>query len=926
MAMLTVGSCFVQAALNGLNASSVICPLQCPYASICPDGSAVQCVRAADCRFWDKRRSAVNGTDGSFFCRDCRVLGCEVCDGQNYCSRCSKGLVLQNGKCTSDPIAWYVILGSVCAVSFLFVIDMFVAYCRPCTNDDAMRHGLQHRSRCHLRDHTKEGHPVHSFFGADLHSKSLGGPGLPLFFNWFILVGILSLWLAAVALGFGYESLSMDRWTTPHADLCVYLTPKQGYYDRAGATADWPGLEFYTEATLPYEVHQDSVRAWTIVSYVGAIVISGAFLVWQHRLWCRLYGQEEGDESFQPLMQHYAFEARGFPADATDHKELRRFWANVIEDLKLGLEEDFSLDSDSDAVADISIAYSYSRVSDEITALIDGHLQETRAARHPRQTMPVVPTEASVTEPQQLTDGGASEHAGTPFVQLLAWFMLGADMHFCGCRIPGLGNPVLEKPAERHAEILDQLEASGSMVVVLQKAELRKRLLDKCQGQVPLRFRNDGTADDAGYPIFIQDVCEEPVGVFWENFGEPRITYVKRFAICLFAVVAMVAVWNFLFYIWVSFSFWSLGDDSSFSSLGMQVVALFAVLGNLILGAAVAKLSSYYGFHYKRSHLIAYLTTMVLFNSQMVNNSEYVVIIAQSMVKVSTDLSLQFLMDYGIRISASDLFFMLVPMYCIFPYLAEPFFTILVPYWVGIMRVKGDRRIGQELAGRLLEAGEMDVVNTPYNDLICITGSFIIVFFAPAGMHCPLFLMLALFAVLTYVIARKRVLAWETATYLGNRTLHDLMSYLWAWPLALLAANVGSRVSPLDSRLMPAIYGVGFFCGHVLLHCLFVALVVPCTGQRCKLPGLRYQEALKLTQGATYRNTNPVEVLKSVKTDGNQLTFYCRGKEFLQMEQDLYYEGARGGVYSWSDFKDEYLPSCCRRRTAKVKASDDDEQ
>merc|ERR1712137_489811 len=115
--------------------------------------------------------------------------------------------------------------------------------------------------------------------------------------------------------------------------------------------------------------------------------------------------------------------------------------------------------------------------------------------------------------------------------------------------------------------------------------------------------------------------------------------------------------------------------------------------------------------------------------------------------------------------------------------------SVLIPYWIAVFRIKGDLEITPEYAEMLLKAPDMDVVNTPYNDLICITGSFFLVFFAPGNLHFQLFAGLAFFAAFTYAVARKRLLAWQTSITLGDRYLHDTASCLWSLPLGLLAAN-----------------------------------------------------------------------------------------------------------------------------------------
>jgi len=300
---------------------------------------------------------------------------------------------------------------------------------------------------------------------------------------------------------------------------------------------------------------------------------------------------------------------------------------------------------------------------------------------------------------------------------------------------------------------------------------------------------------------------------------------------------------------------------------------------------------------------------MVFFNLFMVNFFDFIVVTRQATLKISDDLPDNFFVRYGMRISLEDLYTMLIPMYVWLPQVGEPWVSVWVPYWIGILRIKCDTRITPAHADKLLQAPDMDVVNTPYNDLICVTSSFTLVFFAPANLHIRLFAWLVFFAFFSYIQARKRLLSWQTAIAIGDRSLHDAASYLWALPLSMLAANVGSNLEGDDEVFVG--YAGLFGIGHFVLHALFVKFVVPLSDLHDDVPQQTYSEALKKCQGATYRNTNPVETLKSIRKPWEGvLTFYCRGKEYLQVEFDRYYENAEGRVYSLRDLKQDYFPCC----------------
>merc|ERR1712008_18827 len=138
-----------------------------------------------------------------------------------------------------------------------------------------------------------------------------------------------------------------------------------------------------------------------------------------------------------------------------------------------------------------------------------------------------------------------------------------------------------------------------------------------------------------------------------------------------------------------------------------------------------------------------------------------------------------------------------------------------------------------------------------------------VVFLSPASIHTQLFCWLLFQSCFTYFQARLRITRWQTATTIGTSELHRNVSYLWAIPLCLLAANFGMHAFPDQGPVLKMVFFCAFFLGHAGLHAAFVLFAVPRAVKGNNLPTKTYQEALASTRGATYLNTNPIEVLKS---------------------------------------------------------------
>eukprot|EP00927_Polykrikos_kofoidii_P066669 TRINITY_DN62226_c0_g1_i1.p1 TRINITY_DN62226_c0_g1~~TRINITY_DN62226_c0_g1_i1.p1 ORF type:complete len:954 (-),score=77.92 TRINITY_DN62226_c0_g1_i1:85-2757(-) len=865
---LTLNSCYEMKSLQNYSVEQINCPRDCAFASVCDYAEKVQCVRESDCTFWDDRRIAYNGSadDSGLYCVDCRIPGCKSCSERNVCEVCDTPRMLEDGKCYSNQLIWLVLSLVMVCLGLWVLVDLCVTARRKVRNKESLEAGLSHRSRCHLRDHSKEGRPMHGFF-APVHTKPIGGPGMALFFNWFILQGIVALWLAVVSFSFNSHS----SWQSPktHDQFCIY------FQEMDNPVVDIPTIE-------------GSLILWTGLSYFGALLISAIFLVMQHKHFDRLIMCQD-----MPLLQSYALFAQGFPPDAVDHEELEEYWRDVLKHHSIYQEGD---------VAEVSIAYAFYNHQTEITSLTDQHLREAGLRKLRRRNAATAIANFDFTPSGHGYMPGGAE-AGSLWTQLIAWFLIGTDMHFWGRKIRGF-TPAEEAPSvEGSKELLDGLRGSGVVIVVLQRAELVRDLIAQSKPHVCLQFK--------GSLISIQPMTEEPQGVLWENIGTPQDTKCARvFKIGLLTFVVGI-VWILLFFFWARFAIITMGDSSPFSSIGLLVIGCSTILGNAMLGVFSVFITSYYGFVRASSRDKVYLRYIVLANILMVNVSDLIIVIYMSGQKMGDNFAPTLGFSYGLSVAMGDLYTLLIPMYVLVPYIGEPFASVFLPYWIGILRIMGDVRITPEHAERLLLAGEMDIINTPYNDMIAITTQFMMVFLAPAGIHTRLFLWLLFQTCLTYVLARWRFTRWQTATTVGTNRLHTDVSYLWAIPLGLLAANFGFHVS--SNKLQKIVFFITFFIAHLVLHVCFVTFVLPATARREQFSATRFSEAVRKTMGPTYVNTNAVEVLKrnafcqegtasnafgAVMPEQKRLVLYRIGKEDLQPGSEQKYYDLDAKVWS----------------------------
>jgi len=367
-------------------------------------------------------------------------------------------------------------------------------------------------------------------------------------------------------------------------------------------------------------------------------------------------------------------------------------------------------------------------------------------------------------------------------------------------------------------------------------------------------------------------------------------------------------LWFMLYAPWVEFTKSTFGTVSLLATLADYVASLSIPIGNALISFVVGYIVELYGYRnigHSRQWYLRMIIPCLFIN---VMSDLYVTFLsAVSGVNEGLSKSTNFQFTFGVRVLEGDLFALLFPGYSMIPYIGEPFCCVLVPFLVGTWRIKQDSRISAEYAERLMEAAEIDIVNPPYGDMVVTSAVFVVCFFAPGRNSWKLFMAYLIFAVFLYCQNRWRLLRWQTMCYFGTRDLHVSESYLWGLPLGILAAAFGCRLAPVffgpDAGVGASVgLGCASFVGHNLLQICFLRSI----GTRFRR-GKQEKKARDLNQveynktyehaetqnhmGANYRNTNPIEVLKSQYMSGEQrsfapeeepLVFYKWGKGHLQ--------------------------------------------
>jgi len=890
----------------------------CGFIAECLGGKAAMCMRKDECKMLEQGAFAENmstsmgwtenASNGSGWghCRNCEVSGCEDCLNETYCIKCRDTFTMYK----NDGTCWWnywtpsaITLALIVVICLWIFIDLCCQHGKRTTNYKALQGGLRARSDAKARNQDIDGCPKYPFC-TNMHcADDVGGPGIALYLNWFCLVIACAIWLFLIALMYNLYSHEPDS-------MC--LVPKE--YDVSG------DLEF----EFPIRSYGGAwMVRWTLYNYIGCVLMSMIFCCCQRRLWVTLNTEEDS-----PNLHMWAAQASGFPSDALDHNEIKKFFAENLA----------AIDLPADSVEYISICYDYNHAQAEVDGLCDQHVALRKAyLLREDDDDDNSPPKAQEYSRSSDSDEEALEKderdAGTFWVQVLSAMFLGTPMHCCCIKIPGYYPPSPHVGEEKKQEVLSMVDNCGRVIVVFSYQEVRYAVVH--EKHMPVLFRGE-------HEIEVNKFDEDPNTVQWVNYGVSRGTHVRRILLIIILMPIALVLWTLIYLQFVKFVVSSAGSKGNVTTFLSLLMGGLVGIGNCVVSYAASWLIGHYGFAHKGEEYYWYhllIVPCVLINvCSDVAVTIYVTMLEDQMRFGGLVGDLGFMLNFGFEHIATDMFALLVPSYIVVPYVAEPVLSVFLPYWLGIWRIKRDKRINEEYAEDLMIAGEVDPVTSPYCDSIVTTSVFLFVFLFPNEKLAWQFaLALLFFPCLLYIINRIRILRWQSATYLSTNYNNKLEMYMWSLPLGILAAAVGIHL--VDSQSIDEsqgqiigwfmLAGLLFFIAHVILHCLFVRFVIPRVAT-LELSDESYEDAkAKRHAPATYLNTNPVEVLMSEQPgyqNGPPLILWSVGKDYLQPggKRPHYFRAhltfLGGCLAGCMDF----FCDCCGCRTRSLKSTWDD--
>jgi len=880
------------------------CPSRCPYRTTCQgDNARSACARADDCAKLLKRGQLVGNPERNATtpqhaprCVSCAIGGCSHCamgaDSTIVCGDCrARFRSNDQGGCEWDRSlwtnVWTIILLVLGALVTWILADVVRAELAPITNRAALERGLVMRRRAQFfkaRD-TEGGHRIIERYSLtqNLHGRrsgAVGGPGLTLFMNWFFLVMSLSVWLCFCAAVLAPSSTEEPE----HLDPCLQQRPivSSGEQGRLGV-----GRE---------EGEGGQYLGWTQCSYIGSSIISIAFLVWQTHLWSAMVA-----DSRRLSLRGYCVELSGVPSNLTDKALIQQHLGQWMDRLHL----------DGGGIRQISIAYAISMDAwKEVDRLIDLHLRAE------------VQAHGGVVNEKSFRDSEEGQQQSAPrtgpwWIRLMARFLFGTSLRSRAqsqyfdqawwnqlVAVVVFGTP-LRSSAQKQSEVeisdvdqpetqrfLDDLLGSGYVYVVMETEALAKAVASMGVARL------EGLA---AAPIRVRSATMEPINVRWRDYApQPLLNYF--FVIAKAVVVLLLALFGWLcFFSWyLTFELLTHGNQSYTKSfIGTFVIGLMVPIGNNLLGIVIDMQTESIGFRDDGTLRLWRLILNVLVNV-LANFGEVYLVRTKvysagrwgfSRATISdVPWSLWHVMqpiaaDPSVQDFQAQLQGILWPAGLLVPIVAIPVLVNLLPLHIGRLRVKADTSLTGADAERMLKPPELDL-NSAYSDFIVNLTLIAFAFWLSAGRYLIiLWLALSAWTFLLCLNYRLNILRWQARTYFGGRETHDCASLLLSLPLGLLAATMEREWSPENTGKLG-------FTLHVVGHFVFVRYILGSLRPPKDSAGITYSEMMEDEHApiANYRNTNPIEVLKSVYCTPGSIPAECiRSHRMVFFRNDKWY-------------------------------------
>lgn len=835
-----------------------ICPLECPYYAQ-ENGKKracyFRCVRAEQCGTADGLDPHDDIADEELFiCRSCKVIGCEEggCEkGKgDRCGKCMSGysLNLDDGSCTSDYWrVWSGIFIFAGIVITLLLVWLGRLFWLPVTNKEGLKEGLSYRSSLKLRVPKV----LAVLVGADpdddrplwplttsLHGVQVAGPGLTLHMNFQFALIIWGCLVIVVWVLYAYftspDMLVLGLWPadTPQQVCSVTLRGKE-----------------LQRRLLPTKL------IFMVVMFLATFGFNFAYSLWQRYRFLQL----DDDTS----MTDFAALCMGLPELSGEEK---------VEDLvKACIEE-----KTQEKVVGVSVCWDYKDKEEEVDAAIDDDI-DMLADYDPPPT-------------QEEVDGMKPGMGQKLFGHIDSLF--------------GFTGKVQEAVSETEDKIdvekmLKEISNTDSAFIVFESEASR----DKA---VKMSLEGEGFSFRDSTLYLTQDEAIEPDTVKWANFAVGNFQFFTKIGIGILAIFFALLIWAFGFYLpFAAYqaSFAQQGEEPGF--LAAFVFSMLVVAGNQIMYFICAEIADRVGFRFndhQEAFYIALYTLACTLNLIVDMYMEYYLAYKAAVASHVHTADGQLLEDmlgfqevfesYPMQKAVGTrLFAYCFPATFFIPFLMEPIFAIILPFYVCklLLRTHPECR-GRDAEKSLDFFAPMDMGR--YGDLLLNLWLSVLIVFFPPGTFLKMMLALVVSHVFVYVYDQYRILRSVPSFDYSSDYIDRLVQILMGFATAFLAAGIVFKGGCLDGspvcfKEKSLVYAMGLaFVVTMLFHTFMIKHIVPMFDhvihKEHQVSETPYEEAAANTS-STWFSENKMHCLRSkyIYKHEPPCIFNMRGKEHL---------------------------------------------
>lgn len=764
--------------------------------------------------------------DNSQVCHACPVVGCSTCRGEDGCEDClifhfltSEG---ENGRCL------YVFGGIFMAATLFFLLCLLFGAFRFCClalaspqSPAVLKEALAHRRRAKARDYTLPGNPFFPYDDTDVRWQRVSGLGPVLFFR-FVAFTVVVAFLLVIGLLAGY--------------FLPQLTEEGVFLPRVIPLAQL-GLARILHA---------------VAMYVLCLFVMLRWVFTQDRI-------VKADTEEEPLLQHYALVAQGFPKSARSPHEVKGYFEAV-----LGFE-----------LEGVSIAYDHYEeaefISDRIARTVekaDTHLGVYAAE--------LSGLESSVGDDQDSYVLDCVMCSGCAFVV----FSREEDREFCLRRFAEIDRQV-RQGFRRGAE--DSKEDDGEEFQAL-LATPGPNSGPAQQGVGPPPVGGRSALFRGKFPIRVLP-APEPCGLLWHHFAVRRRSRIVRMGATLLGALLLAAVVGAVVYAPAVLYEVSYSDamqqphreQLQLAILEQSVVAASIAVGNQFLVAMLKHAGERSGFVEKASADSAFAACACL--TLVINSVASLAIVAVVANSESLAVTRTLAAGWLFQVLWTGMLVTEV-VRCALP---------VWSYWTSYFWVRQSRYLSVREAEPSLTTPEFPFA-TRYVDLLhAFTITVLMVVCDCTSLYTiGAASLLLLYSIYVYFVDKYLLLRLHRQTYYASARLDAAAHYLLAVPISALAA-LPLQYADFGTRWwLTIVAGVG---GFALLMGL-VRISQACAAPKRTLSDVPYVEVASLTP-CNFFNTNHAHVLRTLHFPSivvPPIYPFLPGKEYLQGGQFADYD------------------------------------